>query len=58
MSLGIAIILLVALAVALIAGLWLVMSQPTRLRPHRTRGGRPAARMRWHRRHTRDGNVS
>jgi hypothetical protein len=49
MSLGLTIVVLVLLALALIAGLALVMSRPTRLRPHRPRGGRPAARMRWRR---------
>jgi len=50
MTLTATIIVLAALAVVLIAGLALVMAQPGRLRPHRRRGGRPSARMRWHQR--------
>jgi hypothetical protein len=47
MSLTVAIIILVVLAVALVGGLAFTMSRPTKLKPHRARGGRPAGRMRW-----------
>lgn len=51
MDLTTAVILLVLLALALIGGLAWTMTSPKRLRPHRPAGGRPAARMRFWRRH-------
>jgi hypothetical protein len=49
MSLLTTIIVLVALAVILLTLLAWTMSWPRNLRPHRRRGGRPAARMRRYR---------
>jgi preprotein translocase subunit YajC len=44
------VIVLIVLAVVLIALLAFAMSRPAKLRPHRRRGGKPAARMRYRRR--------
>jgi hypothetical protein len=50
MGLTVTIIVLVVLAILLGALLTGVMGAPRHLRPHRARGGRPAARMRFRRR--------
>jgi hypothetical protein len=44
------VIVLTVLAVALVGVLAFAMSRPAKLTPHRPRGGRPAARMRYRRR--------
>lgn len=49
MTLTAAIVVLVLLALALVAALTFVMSRPAKLRPHRRRSGRPAARIRFYR---------
>jgi hypothetical protein len=46
MGLTITIVVLVVLAIVLLAMLTGMMSWPRNMRPHRPRGGRPAARMR------------
>jgi hypothetical protein len=41
------VIVLIVLVAALLLGLAFAMWLPVKLRPHRSQGGRPAARMRW-----------
>jgi hypothetical protein len=50
MGLTITIIVLAVLAIVLLGMLTGMMSWPRNMRPHRSRGGRPAARMRRFRR--------